>query len=260
MPAPKTPQSLETPERQIAKMYSILVRTWGPQHWWPAQSRFEVIVGAFLTQNTNWSNVELAMRKLRSARVLNVAGIRNAPVRKLEGLIRSSGYFRQKAARLKNFVRFLDQNYSGSLSRMFSQPTAQLREQLLSLAGVGPETADSILLYAGQHPVFVVDAYTKRIAARHAILPQDASHENVRSLFGRSLNHAELIPECASQSGGACHTPSRMSKMRRSPLAQTYNEMHGLLVGVGKQYCLKSAPNCDACPLKPLLAGRSIPS
>jgi endonuclease-3 related protein len=159
-------------------MYSVLARAWGRQHWWPAQSRFEVIVGAFLTQNTNWSNVEIAMRKLRSAGVLNVDGIRELPIDRLEQLVRSSGYFRQKAARLKNFVRFLDDTYSGSLTRVFAQPTATLREQLLSLNGVGPETADSILLYAGQHPIFVVDAYTRRIAARHGILPADADYRS----------------------------------------------------------------------------------
>jgi endonuclease III related protein len=259
MPAPKLSPVHDTPETQIRTMYSILARTWGQQHWWPAQSRFEMIVGAFLTQNTSWSNVELAIRKLRTECVLSLAGIRNTPVRKLEGLVRSSGYFRQKAARLKNFVRFLDENYGGSLTKMFAQPTALLREQLLALNGVGPETADSILLYAGQLPVFVVDAYTKRIAARHAILPPDTPYEEVRSLFERGLSQASFITEWNGQSGGACHSPSRVSRMRRSPLAQTYNEMHGLLVGVGKQYCLKSSPHCDACPLGPLLASCSVP-
>jgi len=134
------------PEEKIVAMYSALFRIWGNQHWWPAQSRFEVIVGAYLTQNTSWSNVEIAMSKLRSARVLSVDGIRSLPIRRLEKLIRSSGYFRQKASRLKRFVEFLDGNYGGSLTKMFAQPTAELREQLLALNGVGPETADSILL------------------------------------------------------------------------------------------------------------------
>src|SRR5437763_12074731 len=139
-------------ERQIATIYSTLAAAWGRQHWWPASSRFEVIVGAYLTQNTNWTNVELALRKLRAAGVLNIKGIRNVPIRNLEKLIRSSGYFRQKAKRLKNFIRFLDENYAGSLSKLSAQPTAKIREQLLALNGVGPETADSILLYAAQHP------------------------------------------------------------------------------------------------------------
>src|SRR5450432_4175434 len=165
-----------SPEAHIAEIYSTLSRAWGRQHWWPARSRFEVIVGAYLTQNTSWTNVELAMKKLRAARVLTVAGIRETPLPKLEKLVRSSGYFRQKARRLKTFVDFLDRNYAGSLTKMFRRPTSALREELLSLNGVGPETADSILLYAGQHSIFVVDAYTKRIASRHAILSGNADY------------------------------------------------------------------------------------
>src|SRR5690348_10126893 len=138
------------PEQRIRQIYNTLSREWGAQHWWPAQSPFEVVVGAFLTQNTNWSNVELAIRQLRVAKVLSVAGIRKTPLNQLETLVRSSGYFRQKAQRLKNFVSFLDEKYGGSMTKLLSRPTAELREELLSLNGVGPETADSILLYAGQ--------------------------------------------------------------------------------------------------------------
>lgn len=241
-------------EQQIAAIYTTLGRFWGRQHWWPAQSRFEVIVGAYLTQNTSWSNVEKALGKLRRAGLLNVAGVRNAPVRRLQSLIRSSGYFRQKARRLKTFVEFLDRNYSGSLTRMFAQPSLVLREHLLSLDGVGPETADSILLYAGQHPIFVVDAYTRRIAARHGILPATAGHEEVRLLFERALD--ALTPVAADSSplaGGASHQPSRMSRAKRSTAAQVFNDMHGLIVGVGKKFCLKSVPQCETCPLRPLL-------
>jgi endonuclease-3 related protein len=246
------PQS--APEQQIVAVYSTLADAWGRQHWWPARSRFEVIVGAYLTQNTNWANVEIALRKLRSAGALSVAGIRNIPLSKLENLVRSSGYFRQKAHRLKVFVKFLDQNYSGSLNTMFVQPTAELREQLLTLNGVGPETADSILLYAGQHPIFVVDAYTKRIAGRHGILPETAKYEDFRLLFEKALS-VGLKPATHSSDllQGAGHSPSRISLAARTPLAQVFNDMHGLLVGVGKNYCLKSKPRCDLCPLKPLL-------
>jgi len=236
-------------------MYMSLARAWGQQHWWPACSRFEVIVGAFLTQNTSWTNVELAMRQLRSARMLNVPGIRGIPVRRLEQLIRSSGYFRQKATRLKNFVRFLDKAYSGSLTKMFAQPTSVLREQLLSLNGVGPETADSILLYAGQQPSFVVDTYTKRIARRHGMIAATARYEEVRTLFQVGLAEVELLQEPTANPGGASHSPSRMSLVSGSPPAQVYNEMHALLVGVGKKYCLKSAPKCEGCPLNHLLSG-----
>jgi endonuclease-3 related protein len=260
-------------EESVAALYSTLARAWGRQHWWPAKSRFEVIVGAYLTQNTSWRNVEIAMRELRTARVLSVEGIRNISIRRLERLIRSSGYFRQKARKLKIFVKFLDEKHSGSLTRMFAQPTAELREQLLSLNGVGPETADSILLYAGQHPVFVVDAYTRRLAVRHGILSEKASYEDFRELFERALSQAEVIqfsgadatgnmPRVAAAVharpsnaiGSAAHPPSRMSMARRTPLAQVFNEMHGLIVSAGKQYCLKSKAQCEQCPLGPLLA------
>src|SRR5271165_431087 len=133
-------------ENHIRSYYRALFRAWGPQNWWPARSRFEVIVGAYLTQNTAWTNVEKALGNLRSAKLLSVKGLRRVPLGELEKLIRPSGYFRQKAARLKTFIRFLDQRYGGSLRRMFSRPTAELREELLQLNGVGPETADSILL------------------------------------------------------------------------------------------------------------------
>lgn len=259
-------------EENVAVLYSTLARAWGRQHWWPAKSRFEVIVGAYLTQNTSWRNVEIAMRELRTARVLSIDGIRNVSLKRLERLIRSSGYFRQKARKLKTFVKFLDQKCGGSLSRMFAQPTAELREQLLSLNGVGPETADSILLYAGQHPVFVVDAYTRRLAVRHGILSEKASYEEFRALFERALIRAELIqfPDVDARDGrdrgaagvparpsnaigSAAHPPSRMSMARRTPLAQVFNEMHGLIVSAGKQYCLKSTARCEQCPLGPLM-------
>jgi len=247
-------QTSSAPEAHIRKIYRTLSSAWGPQHWWPAQSRFEVVVGAYLTQNTNWTNVELAMRKLRAARVLNIAGIRNVPLDELEQLVRSSGYFRQKATRLKAFVSFLDEKYAGSLTKMFAQPTALLRGQLLSLNGVGPETADSILLYAGQHPVFVVDAYTRRLAARHRIAPEDAMYEGLRTLFEHALASVSPHSTVATQpSGGATHPPSRMSLTKRCATAQVLNEMHGFIVGVGKKYCRKAEPACEHCPLKCLL-------
>jgi len=260
-------------EENVAAIYSTLARAWGRQHWWPAKSRFEVIVGAYLTQNTSWHNVEIAMRELRTARVLSIEGIRTISLSRLERLIRSSGYFRQKARKLKTFVKFVDEKYGGSLNRMFAQPTAALREQLLSLNGVGPETADSILLYAGQHPVFVVDAYTRRLAVRHGILNDKASYEDVRSLFERALIQTEHIQFSAIDArdyrvrlgteiharrgdaiGSAAHPPSRMSLAKRTPLAQIFNEMHGLIVSAGKQYCLKSQAQCEQCPLSSLLA------
>ncbi len=194
------------------------------------------------------------MRRLRQARLLSLAGIRKISLAELEGLIRSSGYFRQKAARLKTFVAFVDERYGGSLGRMFAEPTHKLRLELLALNGVGPETADSILLYAGQQPVFVVDAYTRRILERHAIVPAKASYEEIRELFERSL--AGLAPvriDSCDPKAGFAHPPSTMSVARRSPVAQVYNDMHGLIVGVGKHYCLKSKPGCEECPLRRFL-------
>jgi endonuclease-3 related protein len=252
----------------IPAFYRTLSRTWGAQHWWPARTRFEVIVGAYLTQNTAWTNVDRALRNLRRAGLLSIDGVRRTPVEELALLIRSAGYFRQKAARLKTFVAYLDVRYGGSLRRMFARPTADLRQELLALNGVGPETADSILLYAGNHPVFVVDAYTRRILDRHAILPAAAPYEEIRELFERELRGA--LPGCNSEPSegsllhprlrksekslpGAAHRPSPMSLATRSPLPQMFNEMHALLVGIGKRYCWKKHPHCEQCPLAPYL-------
>jgi len=249
-------------ESSIRQYYNALYKTWGPQHWWPAETRFEVIVGTYLTQNTSWTNVERALARLGEARLLNPEGIRSVRLSRLERLIRSSGYFRQKARRLKNFVAFLDARYRGSLDALFSESTEKLRAELLNLNGVGPETADSILLYAGNHPVFVVDAYTRRILDRHQILPLNAEYEEIRGLFQRALEpvagELEASPPLTTarlKSGfrGAAHPPSAMSTARRTALVQVYNEMHGLIVGVGKTYCGKSQPKCDECPLQRFL-------
>ena len=245
-------------EEQIRAYYYTLFQAWGPQHWWPARTRFEVIVGAYLTQNTSWTNVERALRRLRSAGLLNVQAMRKVSLAKLESQIRSAGYFRQKARRLKKFVAFLDDHYGGSLARMFAQPTARLRQELLALNGVGPETADSILLYAGQHPVFVVDAYTRRLLGRHGILPENATYEVVRNLcegaLGRVAAPDSLPPlKIGKQQFLVSHHPSPMSVAKRSPVAQTYNDMHGLIVQIGKHYCLKSRPRCEQCPLQRFL-------
>jgi endonuclease III related protein len=245
----------------IRHYYRVLYDAWGAQHWWPAETQFEVIVGAYLTQNTAWTNVERALANLRKAGLLTMEGIRRVKLARLERLIRPSGYFRQKAARLKTFVAFVDQRYDGSLNSLFSQPTEKLRDELLSLNGVGPETADSILLYAGNHPVFVVDAYTRRILDRHGILPASAKYEEIRDLFQRGLQRLSEEQQKRRNSGeplasgfrGASHPPSAMSTAQRTALVQVYNEMHGLIVGVGKQYCRKAKAACDGCPLHPFL-------
>lgn len=251
-----------TPDEQIRAYFRTLYSAWGQQHWWPAQTPFEVIVGAYLTQNTAWTNVERAMENLRRARVLSVNGIRRTPLPRLEELIRSSGYFRQKARRLKTFVKFLDENYGGSITRMVAEPTAKLREQLLALGGVGPETADSILLYAGNHPSFVVDAYTRRILERHDLVDARAGYEEIRELFERSLRPladggfelaAVMLQDRAGH--GSSHPPSRMSLAKRHAMVQIFNEMHGLIVGIGKSYCKKSQAQCEHCPLQKFLPG-----
>ena len=254
--------AVDQPQHQIRTYYHALFRAWGPQHWWPAQSRFEVIVGAYLTQNTAWTNVEKALANLRAAHVLSVRGIRAVPLAELERLIRPAGYFRQKAKRLKLFVAFLDREYEGSLRKLFARPTHVLREELLNLHGIGPETADSILLYAGNHPVFVVDAYTRRVLERHGILSEKAGYEEIRKLSEEALtpvadsfaaSDGSKKHNWAADPRGAAHPPSAMSTAKRTALVQVYNEMHGLIVGVGKNYCRKSQARCDECPLQKFL-------
>jgi endonuclease III related protein len=253
------PNTFSTSSRfhaEIRSYYLSLLEEYGPQNWWPAQSRLEVIVGAYLTQNTNWSNVEKAIANLRRARALNLKALREMPPGKLETLVRPSGYFRQKAGRLKAFVAFLDKNYAGSLQRMFSQPTEKLRAELLALNGVGPETADSILLYAGNHPVFVVDAYTRRLLERHGLITAKAGYEEIRALIEGAVGSAEAGALTAGQPGDdPRHKVSPMSRTVRSELAQHYNELHALIVRVGNQLC-RATPNCEGCPLKTFLPGR----
>jgi Uncharacterized protein related to Endonuclease III len=201
--------------------FDSLLAAHGPQHWWPGRTRFEIIVGAILTQNTSWSNVEGALRNLRSARLLSPDAVRRVRSDKLARLLRPSGYFRQKAKTLKCFVEFLYASHGGSLARLFRTPTTILRHQLLSLRGIGPETADAILLYAGNHSVFVVDAYSRRILERHGLVHSKASYDEIRSLFETSLPDDQGL----------------------------FNEFHALLVHVGKTYCRPGNPRCSGCSL-----------
>lgn len=243
--------------KEVLHYYRALFARWGPQNWWPAQSRFEVIVGAYLTQNTAWINVEGAIRQLRYAHLLSVNGIREVPLRKLQTHIRASGYFRQKARNLKIFLNFLDSRYGGSLDRMFAQRIGKLRAELLALKGVGPETADSILLYAGNHPVFVVDAYTRRVLERHGMIGPKAKYEEIRSHIEQALSGAEAGPfEILQMGTRPRHPASRMSRGKRSQLAQHYNEFHALIVRAGNQYC-RSKPKCEECPLQGFLPNPS---
>lgn len=209
----------------LREYFNALLQAYGPQSWWPGRTRFEIIVGAILTQNTSWTNVERAIRALRREKLLSPAAIARTSVEKLESLIRSSGYFRQKARKLKQFVLFLQTQHSGSLTKLFGTETSSLREHLLGLHGIGPETADAILLYAGGRAVFVVDAYTRRIMGRHGLVHERNGYEEIRGLFERSL------PGDAS----------------------LFNEFHALLVDVGKNFCRPKSPVCSACPLRVFL-------
>lgn len=220
-----------SPLPQLRAYYDVLFQAHGPQHWWPGRTRFEVIVGAILTQSTSWTNVERAITALRRENLLSAMALEHLPLARLSKLIRSSGYFRQKARKLKAFVHFLRLRYQGSLDKMFATPTLELREQLLGVHGIGPETADSILLYAGNHPVFVVDAYTRRILERHQLIDGKHSYEQMRRLFEQNL---PLSP-------------------------QLYNEFHALIVHTGKHFCRKRQPDCDRCALRPFLPAPQEP-
>lgn len=209
----------------LRQYYDAMYATLGPQNWWPGRTRFEIIVGAILTQNTAWVNVERAMANLRRERLLSPSALKGVPLGKLASLIRPSGYFRQKAKKLKAFVGFLRREYAGSLAKMFRTPTPQLRERLLGVYGIGPETADCILLYAGGHPVFVVDAYTRRILERHGLTQPRLRYDEIRRYVG-------------------AHLPRD---------AALFNEYHALIVKVGKKWCLAKAPRCSECPLGPYL-------
>lgn len=221
-----TPRSLPL-SSPLFKIYRHLYAAFGPQHWWPATSRFEMIVGAILTQNTSWKNVERALSSLIENSVLNPKALKALPQSKVALLIRSSGFFNLKAKRLKAFIAFLFEEYRGSLSRMFSENPEQLRKKLLSIDGLGPETVDSILLYAGGHPYFVVDAYTKRIFSRHGFILENSSYKAVQDFFRKRL----------------------------PPDPKLYNEYHALLVKTAKLFC-KKKPECEECPLNYLFEER----
>ncbi len=243
--------AMSTPIQKIRRLYQVLRTYYGPQYWWPAKTTFEVVAGAYLTQNTSWNNVEKALNRLRKAGKLNIEGIRSLSMRELQRLIRASGFFRQKSRSLKAFIHYLDSHHAGSLRRMFARARTSsaavhaLRQELLQLNGVGRETADSILLYGGNLPVFVVDTYTRRIFLRHRLISDDASYDDVRKLVERAL--------AEGSSGETKAISKKQAAQSRRECARHFNEMHALLVSVGKDYCFKSAPDCDGCPLRKLL-------
>ena len=202
------------------RVYRRLYRHYGELHWWPGESPLEISVGAILTQNTAWTNVEKAIKQLKETRTLSVAALGRMSHKRLAPLIRSAGYFNIKARRLKNFISFLQARHGGSLTKMFKQQPQRLREELLSVNGIGPETADSILLYAGGKPIFVIDAYTKRILSRHGILAYEDGYDEFQKPFMK-------------------HLPGS---------ATFYNQYHAMFVNLGKDFCRKR-PLCASCPL-----------
>lgn len=205
-------------------LYRNLWEHFGPQGWWPGESAFEVVVGAILTQNTNWKNVEKAIISLKEAGLLNLPAMLALPQALLAEYIRPAGYYNIKAGRLRNLLALIDEQYGGSLDAFFSLPQEELRSQLLAVKGIGPETADSILLYAAAKPVFVVDAYTHRILLRHNLIDEDTDYHGLQELFMDSL----------------------------PPDVDQYGEFHALLVRTGNQFCKKNNPRCNICPLNGL--------
>jgi endonuclease-3 related protein len=221
-------QRRATAAERLRRMHDLLAAAYGPQHWWPGEAPFEVILGAYLTQNTSWKAVEGSLANLRSAGALTVDGLRALPIEELRRAIQPSGFYTRKAPALKAFVAMLHQEYGGSLERMAAVPTAELRKRLLALPGVGQETADAILLYALNHPVPVADEYLRRIVERHQLveLPGGAKRYEVLSDLTR---HA-------------------FAGDQESKHARLFNEFHALIVAVGKAHCGRT-PNCEGCPL-----------
>lgn len=208
-------------KKDLLKIYHSLCKEFGPRHWWPGDTRLEIIVGAILTQNTAWTNVEKAISNLKKEGLLNIRGLSNIPEKRLAKLIRPSGYYNIKARRVKEFLKFLNTCYNGSINRMLQDELYTLRGKLLGIKGIGQETADSILLYAGQKPIFVVDSYTKRIFSRHGFIDKDADYSQVQSLFMKNL------PEDV----------------------QLFNEFHALIVELGKSVCKSKEPLCNRCAI-----------
>ncbi len=207
---------------ELKEIYNLLSEKLGPRNWWPAESRLEICLGAILTQNTAWSSVELAIENLRDEKLLNVPNLSGMELSSLREKIRPAGYYNRKSKTIKRFIKLLSEDYSGHIEEMKNTDSEKLREDLLSIKGIGPETADSMLLYAFEKKYFVVDAYTERILSRHRHPVEGMSYDRFRRYV------EERIPEDL----------------------KLYNEFHALLVETGKNYCSPSSPDCDACPLK----------
>ena len=222
-------QGQAAPGEILRRFYATLLESFGPQGWWPARTRWEVIWGAILTQNTTWRNATLALRNLRQAGCLGWRPLRQISLPDLEALIRPAGFYRQKARALQGFAHWIAQAHGGSLDSLFAQGTARARTQLLALKGIGPETADAILLYSGRQPVFVADAYTRRVLARHGLLSPAAGYHSAQQFL-----HQHLPPDEA-----------------------LFNEFHALLVEAAKRYCHRNVAHCEECPLGKFLGRNS---
>jgi endonuclease III related protein len=234
-----TRQTAKSPGQRLRAMHDQLVEAYGPQFWWPANTRFEIILGAYLTQNTSWKAVEVSLANLRSADALSIDGIRSLRVDRLQELIRPSGFHTRKAPALRAFIAMLDSEFGGSLDQLAAMPKAAVRERLLSLPGVGPETADAILLYALGHPVAMADEYLRRIAARHQLIVP-APSKNVSGYESLvQLTHDAFAADPATDH------------------ARFFNEFHALTVAVGKAHC-RRAPDCEHCPLRDDLRYRQL--
>jgi endonuclease-3 related protein len=207
----------------LETIYASLYRAFGPQHWWPGETPLEIAIGAILTQNTNWSNVEKAIQNLKANKVLSARALHAIDPAALAALIRPAGYYNVKTKRLKNFIGFIVAEYRGSVKLMSREALPVIRKKLLSVNGIGQETADSILLYALGLPVFVIDAYTKRILSRHDILNHDLPYETFQHLFHSGIRNNVRI----------------------------FNEYHALLVRLAKDFC-RTTPLCERCPLERL--------
>ena len=216
--------------KTLVAMYEAMLLRLGPQHWWPARAhlaphdrKLEICLGALLTQNTNWGNVEKALDRLDAAGAMRVDVLTKMPPARLAELIRPAGYFNVKARRLKNFISHVTDRHGGCIESLLALPKLRLREQLLGINGIGPETADSMILYAAGKCTFVVDAYTRRICLRHGLIAPGDGYEAIKSLF-------------------ESHVPPRTG---------LYNDYHAQLVAVGKHFCRPKA-RCPGCPLEPL--------
>jgi len=207
----------------LMKIFNLLLSSFGPQNWWPAETELEMMVGAILTQNTSWNNVEKAILNLKEKSLLSIRKLSQIPASILAEYIRPAGYYNLKVKRLKNLIHFIVDRYNGEIKTLFSLDTETIREELLTVKGIGLETADSIVLYGAERPIFVVDTYTHRILIRHGLIEEEAGYNDVQSFFMDNLSHD----------------------------VELFKEFHALIVKTGKDFCRRE-PRCPECPLDSL--------